>query len=164
MKIEQFNIQFVSLRQELLAYALSLCHDGDQAEDLVQETLLRLWDSRSQAAQHANPKALAMAMLKNLLRDEWRHQQTRHEAHVDNPATEDNSVEAADEVELIRRIVDGLPPLQRQIFRMKELEGYDQQEIIAITGCSADSLRQNLSRARKQIRKEYLRLTELHTL
>lgn len=76
----------------------------------------------------------------------------------------DNGVEAANEVELIRRIVEGLPPLQRQIFKMKELEGYDQQEMIAITGCSADSLRQNLSRARKQIRKEYLRLTALHTL
>lgn len=72
MKIEQFNIRFVSLRQELLAYALSLCQNGDLAEDLVQETLLRLWDTRSQAARHPNPKALAMTMLKNLLRDEWR--------------------------------------------------------------------------------------------
>lgn len=59
----------------------------------------------------------------------------------------------------MRRIVDTLPALQRMIFRMKEIEGYDASEIMQITGCSAENLRKNLSRARMRIREEFVRLT-----
>ena len=59
----------------------------------------------------------------------------------------------------MRRIVDTLPALQRMIFRMKEIEGYDAGEIMQITGCSAENLRKNLSRARMRIREEFVRLT-----
>mgnify|MGYP002673380888 FL=1 len=56
------------------------------------------------------------------------------------------------------RIVDQLPPLQRQIFRMKEIDGYEMEEIMQIVGCSADNLRKNLSRARLRIREVYMRI------
>ena len=65
----------------------------------------------------------------------------------------------ADEVVLIEKIMEGLPPLQAQILRMKEIDGYDKEEIMKITGCTAESLRQNLSRARRRIREEFLRIT-----
>lgn len=162
MKIERFNIEFVSLRQDLLAYAISLAGDSDLAEDLVQETLLKLWSQRERLAKHPQPKALAMSILKNQLRDEWRHRQLQLTPTDREQAVENNTVELTDEVALIAHIVDTLPPLQRQIFSMKEMEGYDQQEIMAITGCSPESLRQNLSRARRHIRQEYLRLTAAH--
>lgn len=159
MKIEEFNIQFVSLRQELLAYALTLTGHVDTSEDLVQETLLRLWTRREQFVQHPQPKALAMTVLKNQLIDEWRRRKKQADVAATEPAVEDNRVEQTDEVALISRIVETLPPLQRQIFKMKELEGYEAAEIQAITGCTSESLRQNLSRARKHIRQEYIRLS-----
>lgn len=162
MEIERFNIEFVSLRQELLAYAITLAGDNDLAEDLVQETLLKLWSQRERLAKHPQPKALAMSILKNQLHDEWRRKQAQPLPTADVQTVEDNTVELTDEVALIAHIVDTLPPLQRQIFKMKELEGYDQQEIMAITGCSPESLRQNLSRARRHIRQAYIRLTAAH--
>lgn len=45
-------------------------------------------------------------------------------------------------MELIDLIVGYLPPLQQQIFRMKEIEGYEKEEIMLVTGCSNESLRQ----------------------
>ena len=47
------------------------------------------------------------------------------------------------------------------IFRMKEIEGYDASEIMQITGCSAESLRQNLSRARRKILSDFTKLTRM---
>ncbi len=73
-------------------------------------------------------------------------------------AVDDLSAEAKDSVRLVGRIVDQLPPLQRQIFRMKEIEGYEMEEIMQIVGCSADNLRKNLSRARLRIREVYMRI------
>ena len=62
--------------------------------------------------------------------------------------------------ELIQWIVEHLPPLQRRIFRMKDIEGYETEEIEQLTGCSVDSIRKNLSRARRKIREDYIRLNE----
>jgi RNA polymerase sigma-70 factor (ECF subfamily) len=73
-------------------------------------------------------------------------------------ATTDNTVELKDEISIIRSIVDTLPPLQAQVFRMKEIEGYENEELIKIIGCTLDSLRQNLSRARKKIREEFIKI------
>ena len=56
-------------------------------------------------------------------------------------------------------LVDRLPPLQRQIFRLKEIEDLESGEIMQICGCSADALRQNLSRARRRIQAEFIRIT-----
>lgn len=50
---------------------------------------------------------------------------------------------------------------QARIFRMKEIEGYDSKEIMQITGCSAESLRQNLSRARRKILSDFTKLTRM---
>ncbi|WP_286375296.1 hypothetical protein [Xylanibacter rodentium] len=47
---------------------------------------------------------------------------------------------------------------------MKEMEGYEADEIMAITGCTSESLRQNLSRARRRIREEFIRITTSRVL
>ena len=73
-------------------------------------------------------------------------------------ATTDNTVELKDEISIIRSIVDTLPPLQAQVFRMKDIEGYENEELLKIIGCTPDSLRQNLSRARKKIREEFIKI------
>ena len=64
-----------------------------------------------------------------------------------------------DDMELIQYIVDHLPPLQQQVFRLKEIDGYENEEIAKICNCKPEALRQNLSRARRYIQKEFIRLT-----
>ena len=69
--------------------------------------------------------------------------------------------EIHDELELISIIVGQLPPLQQQVFRMKEVEGYAKEEIMLVTGCTDESLRQNLSRARRKIKELFIKLSKL---
>lgn len=161
MDIEQFNHNIVAMRDELLAAALRLSGNSDTAEDLVQEVMLRLWDMRSKLDRHTCHKALALTILRNKFYDEQRHArfETPAKTTADERGREDTRVETVDEVVLIEKIMEGLPPLQAQILRMKEIDGYDKEEIMKITGCTAESLRQNLSRARRRIREEFLRIT-----
>lgn len=159
MELTEFNQRIAAQRDHLLVRARQLVGDNATAEDLVQETLLRLWTIRASLDAHPNPLALAMTTLHNKAIDLLRHRQLE-QGHASPETTAINEVESRDTVALIGHIVDHLPPLQAQIFRMKEIEGYEASEIMAITGCSADNLRQCLSRARRKIREEYIRITK----
>lgn len=160
MKINEFNHIVLPMRTELLSYALSVTGSADNAEDLVQEVMLRLWNKREQLEAGDKLKSLAITMARNLFLDQQLHES--HTAAMPDRidiAVDDRSTELRDEARLIRQIVSQLPPLQQQIFKMKEIEGYTADEIIQITGCTADNLRRNLSRARTKIRETYIKIT-----
>ena len=145
------------LRPKLLVQAQNLAGNDDTAEDLVQETMLRLWEMRQQLKAHPNIEALAMTILRNKQTDYWRRRQKEQRLeHEDIPTDEIH-----DELELISIIVGQLPPLQQQVFRMKEVEGYAKEEIMLVTGCTDESLRQNLSRARRKIKELFIKLSKL---
>lgn len=168
MELDTFNREIVPMRMRLMVRARQLTGDDDSAEDLVQEVLLKLWGMRDGLDRHTNHEALAMTILRNMATDRWRRQRLGRgdmaTAEACGTSSEEERAEAADDIRLIERIVNALPPLQSRIFRMKEMEGYEAAEIMAITGCTPESLRQNLSRARRRIREEFLRITTLRGL
>lgn len=162
MNLKDFTEKIVPLREELLIQAQRLSRNDDSAEDLVQEVMLRLWNMHDSLENHQNVKALALTILRNKYTDQWRHRQLESgKESCYEASTNDNAAEMNDEMAIIRTIIKHLPPLQQQIMTMKEIEGYEAEEIIKITGCTADSLRQNLSRARRRIQQEYIRMTKV---
>ena len=52
-----------------------------------------------------------------------------------------------------------IPPRQQTIIKMKDIEGYEVDEIAKITASQPEAVRVNLSRARKKVREEYIRFT-----
>lgn len=161
MRTEEFNHIILPMRSNLKAYALRLTESDDNAEDLVQEVMLRLWDMRQNIKAEDNLKALAITIMRNKFYDQCRHEERNFTTDkVMEVPIEDRRAEQRDEVNLIRQIVAWLPPLQQQIFRMKEIEGYTADEIMQITGCTADNLRKNLSRARLKIRETYMNIVK----
>ena len=162
MNLKDFTEKVVPLREELLIQAQRLSRNDDSAEDLVQEVMLRLWNMHDSLENHQNVKALALTILRNKYTDQWRHRQLESgKESCYEASTNDNAAEMNDEMAIIRTIIKHLPPLQQKIMTMKEIEGYEAEEIIKITGCTADSLRQNLSRARRRIQQEYIRMTKV---
>ena len=161
MKPEEFNHIVLPMRSKLKDYSLRLTGNDDDAEDLVQEVMLRLWSVSSRLKTEQNISAFAFTIARNLYYDKWRHDKVCQCTNTNNQpdiAFEDLKAERNDEMKLIGRIIESLPPLQRQIFKMKEIEGYESEEIMQITGCTADNLRKNLSRARLRIRESYLKI------
>lgn len=160
-KTEDFNRRMAPLRDELKDIASRMTRNDDRAEDVVQEVMIKLWSMRASLGEQDNVKALATAIMRNKLNDLWRHDKLEQGkiATAGPIADERNKTELRDEVNLVKIIVAHLPSLQQQIFRMREIEGYTTDEICQITGCNAESLRQNLSRARRKIREDYIKLT-----
>lgn len=162
MELDAFKISVLSLREKLLRHARRLTDHPEDAEDAVQEVLLKLWSKREELHRYRSIEALAMTLTRNVCIDLWR---TKHEAPlpldtlrtVSAGTTPERLLEAKDEMRLMHDIIRSLPPLQRTILRMKDIEGYETDEIAEITGCNPEAIRSNLSRARKRVRDTYLR-------
>lgn len=161
MELKQFKIDVLPLRDKLLNYARKLTEDPSDAEDAVQEIMLKLWNMRQKLDEYQSIEALAMTMTHHLCMDIWRAKRPDSLSleQVQAPSqsvTPERLLEEKDEFRLMREIIDSLPTLQRTIIQMKDVQEYETEEIAEITGCSAEAIRSNLSRARKKVRDIYL--------
>jgi RNA polymerase sigma-70 factor (ECF subfamily) len=161
MTLETFKIQLLPLREKLLNISLRVMEDKADAEDIVQETFLKLWFIRDQLENYRNVEALAVTITKNLALDKLRTRKPGEE-WPDGPLPDPRSgnpeeiLEQQDAVACIRRLIRRLPSLQQTIIRMKDIEGYEVAEIAEITGSRPETVRVNLSRARKKIREQFI--------
>ena len=89
MKPSEFNHIILPMRNELLGYALSVTGSADNAEDLVQEVMLRLWNKREQLEAEDKLKSLAITMIHNLFLDQQLfcpNSSSHEELYLDKPA------------------------------------------------------------------------------
>lgn len=166
MELELFKQTVVPLREKLLAYTHKLAADQVEAEDVVQDVFLKLWAIRDKLDGYQNVEALAFKVTKNKVLDELkRHNCERFEPekiHAADTMPHPHLItEQKDDVKHLREFIKKLPNLQQTIIYMKDIEGYELIEIAEITGTQIEAVRVNLSRARKKIREQLIRL---HTI
>ena len=158
-----FSIFITSVRPKLYRFSFSLLKRQDVAQDVVQEVELRLWKGVHQGSEHPYMEALAMNIAKNLcidiLRKNSRHRQySQEKQHLfAQPVAERTPqliLEEKDTHAHICRLIEQLPLQQQMCIRLRDVEGYELDEIAQILECDYGSVRTNLSRARKKIREQ----------
>lgn len=160
MELEKFKTTVMPLREKLQSFAKSMLKNEVDAEDAVQEAYLRLWNVREQLDHHPNVGGFAMQTIKNICIDRLRVE--KHNISLDNVNIAGNSLtpytytEQKDSALLIRKIIDSLPETQRRIMLMRDVDGYELDEIAQIMGSEATAVRVNLSRARKTVRDRFI--------
>lgn len=156
MTAEAFQQAVSCLREQLKTQALRYLNSTDEAEDAVQDTLLRLW----QMHEKLNPPidGLAAVVLRNVCIDRIRRQ---HPIDLDSSclAMNDETTEATDHerIEQVMGIVDGLPDTQQALLRLRHMQGMEMDELASRLQMSEVAVRKALSRARMAVRKQYLR-------
>ena len=162
MELETFKITVLPLRVKLINISWRMIEDRSDAEDIVQETFLKLWQIREKLDGYNSVEALAVQVVKNLALDKLKQHRPEGtdiallslDSGTRNPAEE---LEQHDTVARIRWLISKLPSLQQTIIRMKDVEGYELAEIAEITGTQVEAVRVNLSRARKKIREQLMK-------
>lgn len=148
-------------RAELLAYASSRLGDKDEAEDLVQNTFLRLLTTDKMLTEQTLP-ALVFTICRNLVSDYYRRRAFRYEYehYIQNGEDGFSSMEsvffAADIIERMEHGLARIPENSRQIYRLHILEGMRVSEISEQTGEKYKTVENRLGLARRQMRT-YLR-------
>jgi RNA polymerase sigma-70 factor (ECF subfamily) len=158
---EEFKQQVVPLRPRLLGHAERLLACPAEAEDVVQEVLLRLWTMRGQLDRYRSVAALSLTMIKNLCLNRLgtlkRKAGPPAEQIPADGVSPYRSLENRDNLDRTLRIIDALPPVQRGILRMRHLDGLEIGEIAALSGSTPEAVRVNLSRARKRVRELFMK-------
>ena len=162
MTLETFKIEVLPLKDKLYRLANRLLQNIPEAEDTVQEVFLRLWARREKLEQYRSIEAFAMTITKNLCLDKLKSKKNKtDELTIRNQGmnnlTPYKSIELSESVKNVQRIINTLPEQQRMIVQLRDVEGYEFEEISEILQLSINTIRVNLSRARKKIRSSYLK-------
>lgn len=163
MDKDRFTATIASLREKLYRRALKILADEAEAEDNVQETLLRLWTMREEMNKYANPAGLAMTINKNLCLDKLRKRKNSLPVdYLENHCPEQTpqaGLERKETVDTVKRIIYSLPPVQQMIILMRDVEGYEIAEIAEIMASRPETVRVTLGRARQNVRDKYFKIT-----
>ncbi len=151
---EDFKRTAAALRRELLATARRYIPDIEKSEDVVQDTLLRLWEIRESLREPIN--GIANVMAKNLAIDRLRREKpTVDIEEIDIGAPPEN--ETHERYQRVMGIIDTLPEMQQTLIRLRLVEEMEYKDISKLTGISEAAIRQNISRARMAIRQRYIK-------
>jgi RNA polymerase sigma-70 factor (ECF subfamily) len=165
MELEKFKTNIISMRGRLFAFALKMLQNKEDAEDVVQETLLRLWNIRKQLDSVTNTAAFAMQTTKNICIDRIRTGKQITELNDMYFQTDKESpysqTETKDLMIIVQKIIEKLPELQKITIKMRDIDGYETEQIAEITGTNTNAVRMNLSRARKKVKERFMQITKL---
>ena len=158
MNTERFKEIFIPYHQKLYRVAYRILKDEGNAEDIVQETYIKLWNKRDEMKSIENTEAYAIIILRNSCLDFLRKKRnylSDFEMDIEESGSLIREVELRDEIEHVKNLVNRLPDQQKLVMQLKHWDDYTDDEIEEITGMSQVNIRVTLSRARKTIREQF---------
>jgi len=153
----QDEAEIVACIPSLRRYARGLMSDPDRADDLVQDTLERAWSRFSMWQKHSELRAWMFGIMHNQFIDRIRAQRSRPEdsAGDDLPELPQRPQQAdALEVRDLDRLLQRLPPEQREVLLLVSVEELSYQEVATVVGVPIGTVMSRLSRARARLRDE----------
>lgn len=171
MKKIDFRTDVLPLKNELYRLALRITLNPAEAEDIVQDTMLRVWNRREQWDEIESIEAFCLTICRHLALDKMKRsgaQNTQLDDSHDPPdrSYASNPEEQAvqhDRIRLVRQLINALPEKQRSCIQLRDIEGKSYKEIAAVMDISEQQVKINIFRARQSIRQKYLE-TENHGL
>ncbi|MFT7227188.1 MAG: RNA polymerase sigma factor (sigma-70 family) [Neolewinella sp.] len=156
--LDHYSSIITSVRDRLYRLALRVVNDADEAEDVVQDVLVKSWGQRDEIVRLDNPPAWLLRMTKHQAIDRLRSAKVRS-ARETEAAASDHDVctpyriaAANDTLGHVHRLLQQLPPAQRMVLQLREVEGMEYQEIAEATDLTMQQVKTYLHRGRHKIR------------
>ena len=125
----------------------------------MQDLFERVWRVRDKVFNSAYPRAYICRMAHNLAIDRERTRIRRQTFSINEEVTTTDigtSAELSDITNITQRAIALLPEKQRIAIHLRDVEGYEIEEIAEVTESDCNSVRMNLSRARKSVREQII--------
>ncbi|MBR5062136.1 MAG: sigma-70 family RNA polymerase sigma factor [Prevotella sp.] len=146
MTSQEYQEDIERLRPRLLQAALRYLGDAEEAEDVAQDVMLKLWSMCEELRPPIDK--LALVMVKNLCIDRIRSRRPR--VNLDQVSTVEE--EKDERLEAMMQAIKALPPLQQTILLLRHEQGMETHDIALLMGMTEVAVRKTLSRARMTVR------------
>ena len=165
MSLEAFNTRVLPVKNKLYRFALRLMGNQEEAKDVVQEVLIKVWNRRDSMHALNNMEAWCMQITKNLCYDRLKSKTYQinvslpEDRQFEDPGiTPDNETERSDSMKQIHQFINQLPDKQRNVMQLRDIEGYSYKEISEILKIDLNQIRVSLYRARQTVRENLVNI------
>lgn len=158
-----FTELILPIKNSLFRYGYSFLKDRQKAEDIVQETMLRLWNNREKWQELHSPEGYGLGIVRHLCLDELRKKKLSFqkletvEPYYSNENSPFDEISRKELVGLLQKAVDLLPTKQQMCFHLRETEGKSYDEIAGILGISMEQVKINIYRARNFVKNHIIK-------
>ena len=165
MKKISFRNDILPLKNELYRLAFRITLNAEEAEDIVQEIMIKVWNRRTQWNEIESIEAFCLTICRHLSLDKRRKMENlnqfleEEDYDAPDPHHSSNPEEQAmqqDKILLIQRLINRLPEKQRTAMQLREFEEKSYKEIAAIMDISEEQVKVNIFRARQTVRQKYI--------
>ncbi len=154
-----FNSLFLLYSQRLYFFALGYLKTGKEAEEIVQETFLKVWENRENINPALSLHAYIFKIAFNFIRKSWikkikddelKHNLTSEIFDFDDHTC--NSLNYHSLLEYITQLIGQLPPRQKEILELRKLQGYSTKEIAKMLNLAVKTVEAHLSASLRFLR------------
>ena len=141
--------------------ALCITRNREEGEDIVQDTMLRVWNRREEWNVWETVEGFCLTICRNLAIDRSQKMDARHVeltpevTELPDMAAPDKLMERDERLGLLHRLIAELPEKQRTILQLRDVEGKSYKEIAEILQLTEEVVKVNLFRARQRIKLKY---------
>ncbi len=164
MSLPEFQAKILPLKDKLFRVSMGVTGDREEAEDIVQEVMMRIWERRESWGEIGNLQGYCIRMARNMSIDRTRSKGGR-ESGLDRAGeipsgdrTPDQNLERREALESAGRFIESLPEKQRTALRLREIEDMSYLEIAASMEIPMDQVKIALYRARTALKNALLKL------
>ncbi len=161
MKEISFRNDILPLKDKLYRLALRITLDSAEAEDIVQDTMIRVWNKREEWAQFNSIEAFCLTVARNLAIDRSQKSEaqnielTTETQEMSDGSTPERQLERSEQMDLVRKLINELPEKQRTIIQLRDIEEKSYKEIADVMQLTEDQVKVTLFRARQRIKAKY---------
>ena len=146
--------------------ALRITQNREEAEDVVQETMIKVWNRREQWSQLESIEAFCLTICRNQALDKLRRMDNQVQSLGDDIEPTDHSHSSNPEqvtiqnerTQMVRQLISELPERLRTCMQLRDIEGKSYRDIATILDITEQQVKVNIFRARQAVREQYLKI------
>lgn len=164
MELEEFKSTVLPLRDKLFRIAFCITRSREEAEDVVQDVMLKVWDRPENWKEVDSTEAYCCRMARNIslgrlaLKGNHTEELNGQQVSVGRADLPNERVEKEESLGMLRKLIARLPEAQRMVVQLRDVEGMSYQEIARVLEVSEEWVKVNLFRARKEIKGLFLKI------
>ena len=163
MKKISFQNDVLPLKNKLFRLALRITLNREEAEDVVQDTMIKVWNARDRWHELDSIEAYSLTIARNLSLDRIKKMDNQNDSLEEQTterldetsSTPSERMIQKDKLNIVRNIINELPEKQRSCLQLRDIEGKSYKEIADILSITEDQVKVNIYRARQTVKQRF---------